>query len=38
MVEWLEPLGMVQKIAIKREFEAGHRHAATGKFSLSTQQ
>ena len=26
---------MVQKVAIKREFEAGLRHAATGKLSLS---
>ena len=29
---------MVQKVAIKREFETGHRHATTGKLSLSTQQ
>ena len=29
---------MVQKVAIKREFEAGLRHATTGKLSLSTQQ
>ena len=29
---------MVQSVAVKREFEAGLRHAATGKLSLSTQQ
>ena len=29
---------MVQKVAVKREFEAGLRHATTGKLSLSTQQ
>ena len=29
---------MVQKVAVKREFEARLRHAATGKLSLSTQQ
>ena len=29
---------MVQKVAVKREFEAGLRHAATGKLSMSTQQ
>ena len=29
---------MVQKVAISREFEAGLRHASTGKLSLSTQQ
>ena len=26
-----------QKVAVKREFEAGLRHAATEKLSLSTQ-
>ena len=26
---------MVQKVAIKREFEAGLRHAATGKLSVN---
>ena len=29
---------MVQKVALRREFEAGLRHATTGKLSLSTQQ
>ena len=29
---------MVQKVAVKREFEAGLRHATTGKLSLSSQQ
>ena len=29
---------MVQKVAAKREFEAGLYHAATGILSLSTQQ
>ena len=29
---------MEQKVAVKREIEAGPRHAATGKLSLSTQQ
>ena len=29
---------MVQKVAVKREFEAGLRHAATGKLALSTQK
>ena len=29
---------MVQKIAVKCEFEAGLRHAAIGKLSLSSQQ
>ena len=29
---------MVQKVAIKREFVAGLRHAMTGKTTLSTQQ
>ena len=29
---------MVQKVAIKREFKAGLRHATTGKSYLSTQQ
>ena len=29
---------MVQKVAVLREFEARLRHAATRKFSLSTQQ
>ena len=29
---------MVQKVAVKREYEAGLRHAATGKLSLSVQQ
>ena len=29
---------MVQKVAIKREFEAGLRHATTRKLSLSSQQ
>ena len=29
---------MVQKVAVKREFETGLRHATTGKLSLSTQQ
>ena len=29
---------MMQKVAIKREFEAELRHATTGKLSLSTQQ
>ena len=29
---------MVQKFAVKRDYEAGLRHAATGKLSLSTQQ
>ena len=28
----------MQKVAEKREFKAGLRHAATGKLSLSTQQ
>ena len=28
----------MQKVAVKREFEARLRHAATGKLSLSTQQ
>ena len=29
---------MVQKVAVKLEFEAGLRHAVTGKLSLSIQQ
>ena len=29
---------MVQKVAVKREFEAGLRHTTTGKLALSTQQ
>ena len=29
---------MVQKVAVKRELEAGLRLAANGKLSLSTQQ
>ena len=29
---------MVQKVAVKREFESGLRHAATGILCLSTQQ
>ena len=29
---------MVQKVAVKREFEAGLRHATTGKLSLSIHQ
>ena len=29
---------MVQKVAVKREFDAGLRHAATEKLSMSTQQ
>ena len=29
---------MVQKVAVKREFEAGLPHATTGKLSLLTQQ
>ena len=29
---------MVQKVAVKLEFEAGRRHATTGKLSLSTKQ
>ena len=29
---------MVQKCAVKREFEGGLRHVATGKLSLSAQQ
>ena len=29
---------MVKKVAVKREFEAGLRHATTGKLSLSSQQ
>ena len=29
---------MVQKVAVKPEFEAGLRHAMTGKLSLSTKQ
>ena len=29
---------MVQKVAVKQEFEAGLRHAATGKLSVSAQQ
>ena len=29
---------MVQKVAVKREFEAGLRYATTRKLSLSTQQ
>ena len=29
---------MMQKIAVRREFEAGLRHAATGKHYLSTWQ
>ena len=33
MVEWLE-----QKVAVLREFEAGLRHAATGKLSPSTSR
>ena len=37
-VEWLEQLFMVQKAAVKREFEAGLRHTTTGKLSLLTQQ
>ena len=28
---------LVQKVAVKREFAAGLRHATTGKLSLSTQ-
>ena len=38
VVECLSGLVMVQKVAIKREFEAGLRHVMTGKLSLSTQQ
>ena len=29
---------MVQKVAVKREIEAGLHHAMTGKLSLSAQQ
>ena len=29
---------MVQKVAVSCEFEAGVRHATTGKLSLSTKQ
>ena len=29
---------MVQKVGVRCEFEAGLRHATTGKLSLSTQQ
>ena len=29
---------MVQKVTVKREFEAGLRNATTGKLSLSAQQ
>ena len=29
---------MARKITVKREFEAGLRHATTGKLSPSTQQ
>ena len=29
---------MVQKVAVKREFEAGLRHMTTGKLSMSIQQ
>ena len=28
----------MQKVSVKREFEAGLRHAMTGKLPLSTQQ
>ena len=38
---WLSGLSgsvMVQKVAVKCEFEAGLPHAETGKLSLSTQQ
>ena len=31
MVEWLEWLGYGAESAVKREFEAGLRHVATGK-------
>ena len=29
---------MVQKVAVKREFEAERRHATTGKLSLPIEQ
>ena len=29
---------IVQKVAVKHKFEAGLRHATTGKFSTSVQQ
>ena len=29
---------MVQKVAVKREFEAGLRHATTGKLCLSVYE
>ena len=35
MVEWLERLDYGQKVAVKREFEAGPRHATTGKLSVN---
>ena len=41
MVKWLEQLsygGERHHQAIKREFEAGLRHATTGKLFLSSQQ
>ena len=38
MVEGLERLGNGAECRCKAEFEAGLRHAATGKLSLSTQQ
>ena len=33
MVEWLQRSVMMQKGAVKREFETGLRHAKTGKLS-----
>ena len=38
MVEWLERSVRFRKSPYGREFEAGLRHAATGKLSLSAQQ
>ena len=38
MVEWLERLDYGAESRLKVVFEAGLRHAATAKLSLSTQQ
>ena len=37
VAEWLERLGYGAKVAVRCEFEAGLRHATSGKLSLSTR-
>ena len=38
VTEWLEDLVMVQKVAVRCEFEAALRYTTTGNLSLSTQR